>query len=163
MDELYKNISVFKVGSCWDTKGNPRRKIFFIFKETGIIFIGNNTNDTKNYIHYAQTNVKKDDYIAIAEGLTVIAVARVVSDGDYIQNLKSLNVDLFPIPEDKKSGFDYDYETSINNAFGWEVEIHYPIGEIIKRRGIKVKQERIYKMKKYEVDIIDIFNNYSCK
>lgn len=163
MDELNNDVRVFKVGSCWDTEGNPRRKIFDIFKETDSIFIGNNAKDTKDYIQYAWTNVRKDDYVAIAEGLTVVAVAKVVSEGDYIQNLKSINVDLFPIPKDKKSGFDYDYETSNNNAFGWKVEIHYPIGDIIQQRGIKVKQERIYKMEKYATDIIDIYNNYSRK
>ncbi len=161
MDELNSNIRVFKIGSCWDTKGEPNRKIIEIFKKTNIIFIGNNPKDRKNYIQYAQANVRESDLIVIAEGLNVNAIARVVGKGNYIQYLKSINVDLFPIPKDINSGFDYDFETKINNVFGWEVEIHYPIEDVIKQRGIKVKRERIYKMKKYATDIIDIFNNYS--
>ncbi len=149
--------NVFKVGSRWDTNGNPARKIFDVFKNINIVFIGENQDGSTHYIDMYKTLVQKDHWFAIAYGLTIVAVAKVVSTGDYIQNYQNIDEDDFPPP----SVFDFPYETSRKNAFGWKVEIRYPNDSIIKQKGINVRQERIYRMNKYAKDIIDIFNNHS--
>lgn len=151
--------NVFKVGSRWDTKGNPARKIFDVFKKVNIVFIGENQNGSTHYIDKYKNLVQKGDYFAIADGLTIVAVAKVVSSGDYIQNYQNINEDVFPAP----SVFEYGFEISKNNAFGWKVEIRYPNDEMVKKRGINVSQGRIYRMNKYAKDIIDIFNGHSHK
>lgn len=138
MEEKHLQKNVFKIGSCWDTNGDPKRRIFETFKKTNFVFIGENQDGSTNYIDKYKNEVNEGDYFAIAEGLRIVAVAKVVSDGKLINNFKDINEEDFPA----FSVFDYAHETEKNNAFGWKVEIRYPKDNIIEKKGIKVGQKR---------------------
>ena len=158
-DYISTKKNVWKIGSRWDTKGNPNKTILDLFFENQMVFFGDNQNHTTDHIMEYKDKIDVDDYFAIADGLSIIAVAKVLQTGNYIENIQNLNIDTFLAKPDDV--FDYYHETGSKNAFGWKVEIRKPINDIIVQRNIKVGRQRIYRMRKYAKDIIDIFNNYS--
>lgn len=156
--KINHHVSVWKIGSRWSENGDINRKIFCLFKESHCVFFGDNQNHTTSHINTYKDKIKKNDFLLIADGLNIIALAQIISSGDYIQNLEDIPHDVFEI---NKSAFDYNWETNNKNAFGWKVNLRYPNDGIIVQKKIKIGRQRIYKMHKYADDVIDIFNNFS--
>ena len=65
--------NVWKIGSRWSEQGSWESRIISVFRRSGVVFLGQETERFKN-------EVKKGDYFAIADGYTIPAVARAVSD-----------------------------------------------------------------------------------
>ena len=162
MDKDYKTTkkpNVWKIGSRWDTNGDKDKSIIDIFFRSNIVFFGDNQNHSTNHILFHKNKIHMGDIFAIADGMSIKAIAKVIEEGNYIDKISNINIDDFLIKSD--TIFDYYHETCSKNAYGWKVEIRKPIGNIIAQRNIKVGRQRIYRMEKYAKDIIDIFNNYS--
>lgn len=63
--------NVWKIGSRWSDNGDPNSSILHIFRRNGYVFVGSQEFGD---------NVRKGDYIAIADGYRVVAVAKVLDD-----------------------------------------------------------------------------------
>lgn len=61
---------VWKIGSRWDDYGNRSKSILHIFRRNGYVFVGSK----------AFKDVIQGDYIAIADGKTVVSVAKVLDE-----------------------------------------------------------------------------------
>lgn len=65
--------NVWKVGSRWSSYGAAGTSIVDIFRRNNYVFVG---SDGERF--YEQ--VRRDDYLAIADGLTIVAVAKVLDE-----------------------------------------------------------------------------------
>lgn len=77
--------NVWKIGSRWSDNGLPESSIMSIFRRNNVVFIGNDTND-----RFCR-EVRKGDYFAIADGYTVLAVARATSEPMRLSELIAQN------------------------------------------------------------------------
>ena len=71
-------MNVWKIGSRWDESGNPDKSILDIFLKYNIVFAGKSTN-------YIENVVEIGDLIAVADGLTIKAVGRVLEKPRYFK------------------------------------------------------------------------------
>lgn len=75
---------VWKIGSRWSWDGSWASRIISIFRRSNVVFLGSEDANRFNQL------VKRDHYFAIADGLTIPAVAKAVSDpmplNDMIKN-----------------------------------------------------------------------------
>ena len=62
---------VWKIGSRWDDYGSCSKSILHIFRRNGYVFVGSRA--------FGEL-VQKGDYLAIADGKTVVSVAKVLDD-----------------------------------------------------------------------------------
>lgn len=74
--------NVWKIGSRWSDNGSWRSCILSIFRRNNIVFIG--SKETKRF----REEVKEGDYFAIADGYTVVAVAKAISRPFCINDIK---------------------------------------------------------------------------
>ena len=74
--------NVWKVGSRWSDNGSKESSIISIFRRNNVVFIG----QWENRINFRDW-VKQGDYIAIADGYTIVAVAKAMSTPTCITNL----------------------------------------------------------------------------
>ena len=65
--------NVWKVGSRWSSYGSADSCIINVFRRSGYVFVG-----TKG--EQFQRSVRINDYIAIADGFTIMAVAKVLDE-----------------------------------------------------------------------------------
>ena len=73
--------TVWKVGSRW---GNNRgASLLRIFRRSGVVFIGNKKRNNQ-----FKQNIHKGDYIAIADGTKVVAIARALDDAFWLREMK---------------------------------------------------------------------------
>ena len=64
-------MNVWKIGSRWTEYGEEEGSILDIFIKYNIVFAGKKTGEIK-------TSVKKGDLIAITDGITVVAIGKVL-------------------------------------------------------------------------------------
>ncbi len=64
---------VWKVGSRWSSNGAAGTSLINIFRRSNYVFVG--SSGERFY-----ESVRKNDYLAIADGLTIVAVAKVLDD-----------------------------------------------------------------------------------
>lgn len=102
---------VWKIGSRWNEYGSADASILSIFRRNNVVFAG--LSDESRFLG----NVNKGDYFAIADGYQIVAVAKAVSQPDYIGNLKHLVVT-------KNDNIVFDFESNKNWAVGVKVRIH---------------------------------------
>lgn len=74
---------VWKIGSRWSDYGNWRSCILSIFRRNNIVFIG-----SKETERFRNKDVQEGDYFAIADGYTVVAVAKAISNPFCITDVK---------------------------------------------------------------------------
>lgn len=74
--------NVWKVGSRWSDNGSKESSIISIFRRNNVVFIG----QWEKRINFRDW-VKQGDYIAIADGYTIVAVAKAMSTPTCITNL----------------------------------------------------------------------------
>ena len=104
MNYLFKeNVvmnKVWKIGSRWSDNGSWSSRIISVFRRSNVVFLG--SEDVERF----NREVKTDDYFAIADGYTIPAVAKAVSDpmplNDMIKNnlIKVRKGDPFDLTED---------------------------------------------------------------
>lgn len=99
---------VWKIGSRWSPTGEPCKSVLSIFRRNNIVFVGGQS--TSRFLK----EVKEGDYFAIADGNTVVAVAKAISDP--IENLCGLLI----IRDNEKNIFD---ESAAEYAAGVKVKI----------------------------------------
>ncbi len=91
---------VWKIGSRWSENGSWSSRIISVFRRSNVVFLG--SEDVERF----NREVKTDDYFAIADGYTIPAVAKAVSDpmplNDMIKNnlIKVRKGDPFDLAED---------------------------------------------------------------
>jgi hypothetical protein len=68
--------NVWKVGCRWSDSGAPESSIISIFRRSGIVFVG----DDKKF-----EQVRRGDYLAIADGYNVVSIARAIGDVTLVQ------------------------------------------------------------------------------
>ena len=66
--------NVWKIGSRWSETGTWESRIISVFRRSGVVFIGNYASERFN------REVMCGDYFAIADGLTIRAVARAIAN-----------------------------------------------------------------------------------
>ena len=116
-------MNVWKIGSRWDDYGNPEKSILHIFLKYNIVFAGISTD-------YIESSVKKEDIIAVSDGLTIKAVGKVLDEPKYFSEK---NKDYF------KNEFTEEFEKTLKSN-----GIKYPDEYVI---AFKVK---LYKLTEKE-------------
>lgn len=85
-------MTVWKIGSRWSKNGDSDRSILSVFRRNDIVFCG------KEYERFLK-EVKQGDYFAIADGYTIVAVAKATTDpfvlGEYYAD-KQRKLDVRP-------------------------------------------------------------------
>lgn len=84
--------NVWKVGSRWSDNGSKESSIISIFRRNNVVFVG----QWEKRIDF-RDSVKQGDYIAIADGYTIVAVAKAISNPTCITKL-----DIRVTPEEAK-------------------------------------------------------------
>ena len=103
-------VNVWKIGSRWSEDGNRNSSILSVFRRNNIVFTGR--NDEFDF----EGKVKHGDYFAIADGTTVVAVAKVISDKPFQINKSKLrfrSTDFSGIQEEKDLSFAYGVHVKI--------------------------------------------------
>ncbi len=74
--------NVWKVGSRWSDNGSKESSIISIFRRNNVVFVGQEDRRIA-----FRDSVKQGDYIAIADGYTIVAVAKAISNPTCITKL----------------------------------------------------------------------------
>lgn len=74
--------NVWKVGSRWSDNGTKESSIISIFRRNNVVFVGQEDRRIA-----FRDSVKQGDYIAIADGYTIVAVAKAISTPTCITKL----------------------------------------------------------------------------
>ena len=92
------DMSVWKIGSRWDSNGNKNCSVLSIFRRNNIVFVGNQGGEFCRC-------VKAGDYFAIEDGTKVVAVAKALTDGKYLSEFVG---ELERYTEKEKRIFDFE-------------------------------------------------------
>lgn len=76
--------NVWKIGSRWSSWGDASKSVLSIFRRNNIVFLG---DDSKGRF---LNEVKEGDYFAIADGHTVVAVAKAISVPKKLEDMGEL-------------------------------------------------------------------------
>lgn len=87
--------NVWKIGSRWSSWGDASRSVLSIFRRNNIVFLGD--DHKKRFLK----EVKEGDYFAIADGYSVVAVAKAISIPMKLDDMGELL-----IPDSEKCIFD---------------------------------------------------------
>ena len=139
--------NVWKVGCRWSDSGAPESSIISIFRRSGIVFVG----DDKKF-----EQVRRGDYLAIADGYNVVSIARAIGDVTPLQ--KMIEEGLIKVRQTESTIFNIEDRVS----FGAGIRVHIvdlPKNEIFqyKRAG------QFYSADTKRKKIIDLYNKYSDK
>ena len=74
--------NVWKVGSRWSDNGSKESSIISIFRRNNVVFVGQEDRRIA-----FRDSVKQGDYIAIADGYTIVAVGKAISNPICITKL----------------------------------------------------------------------------
>ncbi len=102
--------NVWKIGSRWSEYGTQDSSILSVFRRNNIVFVGE-ANATQRFLN----EVAKNDYFAIADGYSVVAVAKVLDSPKYLKDFK---LDITDYESDV-----FDYEDCKDWAVGVRVKI----------------------------------------
>ena len=109
---------VWKVGSRWSDEGLKEASILSIFRRNNVVFVGS-TDETRARF---MKEVKKGDFLAIADGRQIVAIAKAISEPAILQNLKRIET-----TSDDYASFNYEKDKD------WVVGVKVNIIEINKR------------------------------
>lgn len=140
-------MNIWKVGSRWSEYGTPDSSIISIFRRNNVVFVG--AEGTRQRF---KGEVKRGDYFAIADGYSVVAVAKALDDPDYLKNLK---VNTVGGESDR-----FDYEKCKDWVVGVRVKIvDLKDGQVFKykKRGTFCKANKIWNQ------VIELYENQSNK
>lgn len=127
-------MNIWKIGSRWSSHGSADKSVLDIFRKYQIVFAGKDTTSILK-------NVKVDDYIAISDGLKIVAISKV-------RELPKKITD-FTIQEEDKKRFDY-----VNGVIG--IKVH--IVDLEKNDYVGCKMGTFHKQNKQSAELIDHYN-----
>jgi len=70
--------NIWKVGSRWSDYGAKRTCIISVFRRNNVVFVGNDDSFL---------SVKAGDYLAIADGYTIVSIAKAVKDAEKLKEM----------------------------------------------------------------------------
>ena len=94
--------NVWKIGTRWSDWGDSSASVLSIMRRNNLAFVWLNESDKRKFLE----NVRKDDYIALADGYQIVAIGKATRKADYLHNFKNFYV----------SSNDYD---NFSLAEGW--------------------------------------------
>ena len=98
--------NVWKIGSRWSESGYWKSSILSVFRRNNIVFTGRSNLEA----------VKRGDYFAIADGLIIVAVAKVLSEKSFKiekENLRFRSTDFKGIQEESDLSYAYGVHVKI--------------------------------------------------
>jgi uncharacterized protein with ParB-like and HNH nuclease domain len=101
----------WKIGSRWSVDGSWNSRIITIFRRSNVVFVG---GDAAKRFH---DQVKKGDYFAIADGFTIVAVAR--ATGDVMHLSEMIEQGLIKV----RDGEPFDLSKNFDGCYGIKVKI----------------------------------------
>ena len=101
----------WKIGSRWSVDGSWSSSIITIFRRSNVVFVG---GDAAKRFH---DQVKKGDYFAIADGFTIVAVAR--ATGDVMRLPELIEQGLIKVSD----GEPFDLSKNFDGCYGVKVKI----------------------------------------
>ena len=81
-----QNMNVWKVGSRWSESGVPESSIIDIFRKYQLVFAGTDPEGIK-------ARVRVGDLVAVSDGLTIVAVGKVVGEPRTISEFSLEEID----------------------------------------------------------------------
>jgi len=72
--------NIWKVGSRWSDYGKKESSIMSVFRRNNVVFVGG--DDGESFL-----SVKEGDYLAIADGYTIVSVAKAICNAEHIENM----------------------------------------------------------------------------
>lgn len=103
--------NVWKVGSRWSDKGSRETSVLSIFRRNNVVFVGSSDKTRARFIQ----KVKKDDFLAIADGRQIVAIAKAISSPALLKDLKRIEI--------TEADFNFDYDVEKNWVVGVKVNI----------------------------------------
>lgn len=103
--------NVWKIGSRWSDNGSWSSRIISVFRRSNVVFLGSEDVDRFN------REVKSGDYFAIADGYTIPAVAKAVSDPMPLNDMIKNN--LIKV----RKGDPFDLTNDYSGCYGVKVKI----------------------------------------
>jgi hypothetical protein len=132
--------NVWKVGSRWSDHGTPDSSIISIFRRNGVVFVGTNLEKFRQ--------VKKGDYIAIADGYSVVAVAKALGNPTSLINLK---INAVGYESDR-----FDYE----ECKSWVEGVRVKIVDLNDKQKLLYKKRRAFcPANQIWNEVIDLYEN----
>lgn len=147
--------TIWKVGSRWGN--NPGASLLRIFRRNGVVFIGH-----QKRLH-AFEEVRKDNYMAISDGKTIVAVAKVLDEKPrLLQNLIEEKVVCFKRSDilHFSSGKSISAEELFSND-STSLAVRVKIVDLDKSEQVKYDIGTFERVKKPEIRqlVIDAFEN----
>ena len=142
--------NVWKIGSRWSSWGEASKSVLSIFRRNNIVFLGDNSKE--RFLN----EVKEGDYFAIADGYTVVAVAKAIGCPKRLEDIGNLL-----IRDCEKGIFD---ESDTEYSVGVKVKIvdldensyfyYQKRGTFFAANAIWDKVKRLYDNQNQDFDII---------
>lgn len=80
--------NVWKIGTRWSDWGDPSASVLSIMRRNNVAFVWLNEHDKSKFLN----NVKKGDFIALADGYQIVAIGKATGDADFLRNFKNFYV-----------------------------------------------------------------------
>lgn len=137
-----KIMNIWKIGCRWSYEGNPETSLFSLFLKNNIVFCGEKGNILLKKVH-------KGDYFAIADGITVKAVAEAISEPADLETL--IGTKTFECSEYEF----FNYSKCKNYAKGCKVIIK----ELEKTQYFDYSRGAFFSANKYRKKIKDLYDS----
>lgn len=79
---------VWKIGTRWSDWGDSSASVLSIMRRNNMAFVWLDKADKNRFLN----NVRKGDYIALADGYQIVAIGKATRDADYLHNFKNFHV-----------------------------------------------------------------------
>lgn len=80
--------NVWKIGTRWSDRGDSSASVLSIMRRNNLAFVWLDEADKNRFL----TNVRKGDYIALADGYQIVAIGKATGKADYLCNFKNFYV-----------------------------------------------------------------------
>lgn len=139
--------NVWKVGCRWSDTGTPDTTIISIFRRSGVVFVG----DDKRF-----GQVKRGDYLAIADGYNVVSIARTIGEVTPLQ--KMIDEGWIKVRQNESCVF------NIAHRHSWGAGVRVHIVDLPKSEIFQYKRAgQFYSAAPKRQKIIDLYNKYCNK
>ena len=80
--------NVWKIGTRWSDWGDSSASVLSIMRRNNLAFVWLDEPDKKKFLD----DVRKGDYIALADGYQIVAIGKATGDANYLRNFKNFYV-----------------------------------------------------------------------
>lgn len=103
--------NVWKLGTRWSEWGDSAASVLSIMRRNNTAFVWLDSQAKERFLR----DVKKGDYIALADGYQIVAIGKAISDAGYLKDFKNFQVSELDFPEfSLEDGLDYIVAVRIN-------------------------------------------------